>query len=280
MSKRRQAFTLVELLVVIGIIALLISILLPALGKARQSAQTVTCLSQLRQFATVDFMYSNDNAGYLFPSYWQNGGVYVQSILSNYIKLSTNEQNGATGTFSQRLYVCPVVSVDSTLQFPMTYGCNEGLHPNEQPSPNGGNYFYIDQHNNYIDLPIRRSQIRRASEQISMADCSLGAGAVGGVAYKSAGWFYNTFGSYPLLANPTYAGVPITNPGSGIGGESWSNTDLNGNYAVRFRHGQSNACNAVFADGHAATFHLSGSPSKSPVGQNSDMLAKNFATFY
>ncbi len=74
--KKRNAFTLVELLVVIGIIALLISMLIPVLNKVKENANTVKCASQMRQLVTAILMYAGDNKSN-FPWPPQIGEVYV-----------------------------------------------------------------------------------------------------------------------------------------------------------------------------------------------------------
>lgn len=64
-----RGFTLVELLVVIGIIALLISILIPTLGRAREAAMRTSCTSNLRQIHNAVQLYANANRGYMPPKY-------------------------------------------------------------------------------------------------------------------------------------------------------------------------------------------------------------------
>jgi prepilin-type N-terminal cleavage/methylation domain-containing protein/prepilin-type processing-associated H-X9-DG protein len=72
----RHAFTLVELLVVIGIIAVLVGILLPVLSKARESAIAIQCMSNLRQIAVADQMYVNQYRWHM-PGWWEYDHAYT-----------------------------------------------------------------------------------------------------------------------------------------------------------------------------------------------------------
>jgi prepilin-type N-terminal cleavage/methylation domain-containing protein/prepilin-type processing-associated H-X9-DG protein len=74
-----RAFTLVELLVVIGIIALLISILLPSLNRARETANRVKCASNLRQMGQALLLYAGENKGNYPRTYYQAGAALTDA---------------------------------------------------------------------------------------------------------------------------------------------------------------------------------------------------------
>ena len=70
----RPAFSLVELLTVVGLVALLLSLLLPVIGKVRAAAQSTACLSNLRQMTTAWVLYTTESRGYLMHDAWVTRG--------------------------------------------------------------------------------------------------------------------------------------------------------------------------------------------------------------
>lgn len=163
---KKRAFTLVELLVVIGIIALLISILLPSLNKARAAAKEVMCQSNLRQIGISLMLYADQNKG-IFPAdsdprYGNTDGDRVARSLGWWDDPSL-WINAATSAFTRKSY-SELQLADPTIQLPnYTTGksvlvCGMATEPgNSNASTDqvfaGGGYHQMWGHANRLPAP-------------------------------------------------------------------------------------------------------------------------------
>lgn len=239
-------FTLIELLVVVAIIAVLISILMPALGRARQQARAVQCLGQCRQLAHGMTLYHNENGNYPAHQWYLANNVRLRWFNAMSLYLGGAPQ---TGSFSADLpRRTSVQSCPSTPEWDVgrnnSYGYNYKYVGSARDQVEPGNPYRP-----FETFPVR--EMRAPGRTIAFADSdgtgwTLPWGPERGPDYPTADHNPDRLGNHGYVLDPTY--IPLRSLAAYSDGQLEPYAWKTRRTFLSDRHlGQSNA---IFADGH------------------------------
>jgi prepilin-type N-terminal cleavage/methylation domain-containing protein/prepilin-type processing-associated H-X9-DG protein len=178
MKSSKKKFTLIELLVVIAIIAILASMLLPALNKARDKAKAINCISRLKQLGTATTVYRDSYNGYYPLSRPRYDGGYWTNLLAPFL-----DDNSTDGYKGHQAFICPSVLKSF---FPSTPGYGYNQHHI------GSGYCYTPAGTSYTvyeKMSAKETQVQSPSQTLIHCDVRhLSAG------YELYGYYYaNSF---------------------------------------------------------------------------------------
>lgn len=212
----RDAFTLVELLVVMGIIAILIAVLLPALHAAQASARAISCASTLRQLGTLVQMYVSDSKGYMPCGYNLVGNAYNNPALSGWTSSYLGIANISAADAQTKIGLTPLLKCPEAMVQYSSYAAGQS----RSYAFNGQLWYdYVDEVSSYSSASpavwAAGGTLVKYNQPYSVTQCAL--------AFCSGEWVPNTEYATYVFANGTspsylpmcpHGGRHLTNIGS------------------------------------------------------------------